>query len=150
MSLSRPLSRPFRQGAAVDDLVREGGVPPFHPHMRQRIPAGISHVYGLDEPHIGRCVAPGRARRQDLARDAGDRGRDAQAEHRTFARLGVGEGAVESGGEQGAGVLNGHSVTGAVRSAVQPVPTSQQATPWVRILSASSSAARRSRTAVAP
>ncbi len=37
------LSRPFRQGAAVDALVREGL---FHPHMRQRIPAEITHVYG--------------------------------------------------------------------------------------------------------
>ena len=37
------LSRPFRRGAAVDDLVREGV---FHPHMRQRIPPEITHVYG--------------------------------------------------------------------------------------------------------
>lgn len=32
------LSRPFRQGAAVIELVREGV---FHPHMRQRIPDDI-------------------------------------------------------------------------------------------------------------
>jgi hypothetical protein len=36
------LSRPFREGAAVDRLIDEGL---FHPHMRQRIPAGITHVY---------------------------------------------------------------------------------------------------------
>ena len=43
------LSRPFRQGAAVDELVREGV---FHPHMRQRIPAEITHVYGHQENAI--------------------------------------------------------------------------------------------------
>lgn len=43
------LSRPFRQGAAVADLVREGV---FHPHMRQRIPAEITHVYGHQEEAI--------------------------------------------------------------------------------------------------
>lgn len=37
------LSRPFREGAAVDRLIDEGL---FHPHMRQRIPAEITHVYG--------------------------------------------------------------------------------------------------------
>ncbi len=50
------LSRPFRQGAAVDDLVREGI---FHPHMRQRIPAGITHVYGHQEDAI-RSIRNGR------------------------------------------------------------------------------------------
>ena len=35
------LARPFRQGTAVDALVREGV---FHPHMRQRIPAEITNV----------------------------------------------------------------------------------------------------------
>jgi len=43
------LSRPFRQGASVDTLVREGV---FHPHMRQRIPAAITHVYGHQEDAI--------------------------------------------------------------------------------------------------
>jgi len=50
------LSRPFRQGAAVDDLVREGV---FHPHMRQRIPAEITHVYGHQEDAI-RAIRDGR------------------------------------------------------------------------------------------
>jgi ATP-dependent helicase YprA (DUF1998 family) len=43
------LSRPFRQGAAVADLVAEGL---FHPHMRQRIPEEIKHVYGHQEDAI--------------------------------------------------------------------------------------------------
>ena len=43
------LSRPFRQGAAVSELVREGV---FHPHMRQRIPDDITHVYGHQEDAI--------------------------------------------------------------------------------------------------
>jgi hypothetical protein len=43
------LSRPFREGASVDDLIREGL---FHPHMRQRIPADITHVYGHQEDAI--------------------------------------------------------------------------------------------------
>ncbi len=50
------LSRPFRQGAAVEDLAREGI---FHPHMRQRIPAAISHVYGHQEEAI-RAIHAGR------------------------------------------------------------------------------------------
>ena len=50
------LSRPFRQGAAVDELVREGV---FHPHMRQRIPAEITHVYGHQEDAI-RAIRGGR------------------------------------------------------------------------------------------
>jgi hypothetical protein len=50
------LSRPFRQGAAVDELVREGI---FHPHMRQRIPAEITHVYGHQEDAI-RAIRGGR------------------------------------------------------------------------------------------
>ncbi|MFM7831755.1 MAG: hypothetical protein ACKPJD_08185, partial [Planctomycetaceae bacterium] len=37
------LSRPFRQGASVEELIAQGV---FHPHMRQRIPAEITHVYG--------------------------------------------------------------------------------------------------------
>ncbi len=51
------LSRPFRQGAAVDDLVREKV---FHPHMRQRIPAEITHVYGHQEEAI-RAIHSGKA-----------------------------------------------------------------------------------------
>lgn len=43
------LSRPFRRGAEVEDLVREGIL---HPHMRQRIPAGITHLYGHQEEAI--------------------------------------------------------------------------------------------------
>lgn len=43
------LSRPFRQGAAVEDLIREDI---FHPHMQQRIPAGITHVYGHQEDAV--------------------------------------------------------------------------------------------------
>lgn len=50
------LSRPFRQGASVDDLVREKV---FHPHMRQRIPAEITHVYGHQEEAI-RAIHSGR------------------------------------------------------------------------------------------
>jgi hypothetical protein len=40
------VSRPFRRGAAVDELIAEGL---FHPHMRQRIPLEITHVYGHQE-----------------------------------------------------------------------------------------------------
>lgn len=43
------VSRPFRRGAAVGELIAEGV---FHPHMRQRIPAEISHVYGHQEEAI--------------------------------------------------------------------------------------------------
>lgn len=43
------LSRPFREGASVDGLIAEGL---FHPHMRQRIPAEITHVYGHQEEAI--------------------------------------------------------------------------------------------------
>src|SRR3990170_4330455 len=43
------LSRPFREGAAVDRLIDEGLFPP---HMRQRIPAGITHVYGHQEDAV--------------------------------------------------------------------------------------------------
>ena len=43
------LSRPFREGVRVDDLIAEGV---FHPHMRQRIPADITHVYGHQEDAI--------------------------------------------------------------------------------------------------
>src|SRR5678815_3772522 len=50
------LSRPFRQGASVDALVAEGI---FHPHMRQRIPAEIDHVYAHQEQAI-RAIHSGR------------------------------------------------------------------------------------------
>ena len=50
------LSRPFRQGAAVDSLVREGLL---HPHLRERIPGGITHLYSHQERAI-RAVAEGR------------------------------------------------------------------------------------------
>src|SRR3990170_332790 len=50
------LARPFRQGAAVADLVREGI---FHPHLRQRIPLAITHVYGHQEDAI-RAIHAGR------------------------------------------------------------------------------------------
>lgn len=50
------LSRPFRQGASVDDLIREGL---FHPHMRQRIPAEITRVYGHQEDAI-RAIRQGK------------------------------------------------------------------------------------------
>ena len=43
------LSRPFRQGATVEELVHEGI---FHPHMRHRIPSAITHVYGHQEEAI--------------------------------------------------------------------------------------------------
>lgn len=51
------LSRPFRQGASVEDLIRACI---FHPHMRQRIPAEISYVYGHQEEAI-RAIRAGRA-----------------------------------------------------------------------------------------
>jgi hypothetical protein len=40
------LSRPFRQGATVEDLVTERV---FHPHMRKRIPAEITRICGHQE-----------------------------------------------------------------------------------------------------
>ena len=43
------VSRPFRRGSAVDTLIAEGV---FHPHMRQRIPAEITHVYGHQDEAI--------------------------------------------------------------------------------------------------
>ena len=50
------LSRPFRRGAAVSELVRQGV---FHPHMRQRIPDDITHVYGHQEDAI-RAIRSGK------------------------------------------------------------------------------------------
>jgi hypothetical protein len=43
------LSRSFRRGAAVDALAADGL---FHPHMRQRVPAAITNVYGHQEQAI--------------------------------------------------------------------------------------------------
>jgi len=43
------LSRPFREGASVDALVADGLL---HSHMRQRIPAEITHLYGHQEEAI--------------------------------------------------------------------------------------------------
>jgi hypothetical protein len=43
------LSRPFREGASIDGLIAAGL---FHPHMRQRIPSDITHVYGHQEDAI--------------------------------------------------------------------------------------------------
>lgn len=48
------LSRPFREGAAIEDLVAEGI---FHPHMRQRIPAQITHLYGHQEDAVRSILA---------------------------------------------------------------------------------------------
>lgn len=50
------LSRPFRQGASVEELVRERI---FHPHMRQRIPTEITNVYGHQEEAI-RAICGGK------------------------------------------------------------------------------------------
>jgi hypothetical protein len=50
------LSRSFRQGASVDQLISEGV---FHPHMRQRIPPEITHLYGHQEDTI-RAIRAGR------------------------------------------------------------------------------------------
>jgi len=50
------LSRPFRKGAAVQDLLQEGLL---HPHMAQRIPENITHFYGHQEEAI-RAIGEGR------------------------------------------------------------------------------------------
>lgn len=50
------LSRPFRQGAAVAELIADGI---FHPHMRHRIPDSITHVYGHQEEAV-RAIHAGR------------------------------------------------------------------------------------------
>ena len=50
------LSRPFREGAAVAALVGEGLL---HPHLADRIPAEISHLYSHQE-HAIRAIAEGR------------------------------------------------------------------------------------------
>jgi SOS-response transcriptional repressor LexA len=50
------LSRPFRKGGAIEDLVREGLL---HPHLQQRIPQEITHLYGHQEEAI-RAIRSGR------------------------------------------------------------------------------------------
>ena len=50
------LSRPFREGATVDALVREGLL---HPHLRERIPAEILRLHSHQERAI-RAVGAGR------------------------------------------------------------------------------------------
>lgn len=50
------LSRPFREGCSIEDAIAEGL---FHPHMRQRIPEGITHLYGHQEDAI-RAISAGR------------------------------------------------------------------------------------------
>lgn len=50
------LSRPFRKGSSIDALMAEGLL---HPHMRQRIPAEITHLYGHQEEAV-RAIQGGR------------------------------------------------------------------------------------------
>ena len=50
------LSRSFREGAAVDALIADGVL---HPHMRQRIPSEITHLFGHQEDAI-RAIHSGR------------------------------------------------------------------------------------------
>ena len=50
------LSRPFRLGATVDALIRDGLL---HPHLRERIPETITHLYGHQERAL-RAIADGR------------------------------------------------------------------------------------------
>jgi ATP-dependent helicase YprA (DUF1998 family) len=50
------VSRPFRQGASVEELMKDGV---FHPHMRQRIPPEIKNIYGHQEEAI-RAIRSGR------------------------------------------------------------------------------------------
>ena len=50
------LSRPFRKGAAIASLVDEGLL---HPHLGERIPAEITHLYSHQERAI-RAIAEGR------------------------------------------------------------------------------------------
>ena len=51
------LSRPFREGAAVRSLVDEGLL---HPHLQERIPAAMDHLYSHQERAI-RAIANGKA-----------------------------------------------------------------------------------------
>ena len=50
------LSRPFRRGAPVASLVAEGLL---HPHLGERIPQAITHLYSHQERAI-RAIAAGR------------------------------------------------------------------------------------------
>ena len=50
------LSRPFREGAPVDALATEGLL---HPHLRERIPDDITHLYSHQERAI-RAIAKGK------------------------------------------------------------------------------------------
>lgn len=50
------LSRSSRKGASVDELIWEGFL---HPHMRQRIPGDITHLYGHQEEAI-RAITSGK------------------------------------------------------------------------------------------
>ena len=50
------LSRPFREGASVETLVAEGLL---HPHLRERIPEDITHLYSHQESAI-RAIGAGR------------------------------------------------------------------------------------------
>ena len=50
------LSRPFRQGAAVDALIDDGLL---HPHLRERIPRTLTHLYGHQERAV-RAITAGR------------------------------------------------------------------------------------------
>ena len=48
------LSRPFRDGSAVESLVAEGLL---HPHLRERIPKNITHLHSHQEQAIRAIVA---------------------------------------------------------------------------------------------
>ena len=48
------LSRPFRDGSAVESLVAEGLL---HPHLRDRIPENITHLHSHQEQAIRAIVA---------------------------------------------------------------------------------------------
>ena len=50
------LSRSFRQGSSIDALVNEEV---FHPHMRDRIPTEIAHLYGHQEEAV-RAIQSGK------------------------------------------------------------------------------------------
>ena len=48
------LSRPFRKGAAVESLVDQGLL---HPHLRERIPDDITHLYSHQQRAIEAIAA---------------------------------------------------------------------------------------------
>ena len=50
------LSRPFRKGMSIDELITDGTL---HPHMRRRIQEEITHAYGHQEEAI-RAISAGR------------------------------------------------------------------------------------------